>query len=225
MSRPLPVLLALSTLTAALACGKLKVVSVPEPGEDESREAKAPTARPISESEAGWASQLAFDACRGAVARRWRVSETKVRTSTRAHDAREGIDLVNWEVQNGGSGYCRVDSRGTVLNLETERSPTPPAVASQPPAPKPVEPTPPVPSNADAAAEGEDTEPPQAKRQQLDACRDTVVREMRAKPDDVGLSAGTPDERGTVLIDWSLGGGGEGTCLVDATSTVVQFRR
>jgi hypothetical protein len=48
---------------------------------------------------------------------------------------------------------------------------------------------------------------------------------MGARPDDVGLSAGTPDERGTVLIDWSLGSGREGTCLVDSGAIVVQFRK
>jgi len=52
-----------------------------------------------------------------------------------------------------------------------------------------------------------------------------VVREMGAKPDEVGLSAGSPDERGSVLIDWSLGTGREGTCLVDSGNAVVQFRR
>jgi hypothetical protein len=63
------------------------------------------------------------------------------------------------------------------------------------------------------------------KKEQLDACRETVVREMRARADDVGLSAGSPDEHGTVLVDWSLGTGREGTCLVDAAAAVVQFRR
>jgi hypothetical protein len=48
---------------------------------------------------------------------------------------------------------------------------------------------------------------------------------MAARPEQVGLSAGTPDDRGTVLIDWSLGTGREGTCLVDSANAVVQFRR
>ena len=225
MSRPLPVLLGLSLVTASFACGKLKVVSVPEPGEEATREAEPPTARPVAESGATWASQLAFESCRSEIARRWRVSETRVRTSTRAHDAREGVDMVNWEVQGGAAGYCRVDARGTVLNVETERSPTqPPPVATQPPAPEPP-PAAPAETGNDSDPSADDAEPPQVKRQQLEACRSTVVREMGAKPDDVGLSAGAPDERGTVLIDWSLGTGREGTCLVDASWTVVQFRR
>ena len=231
MSRPLPIAFALGLLLALPACGKLKVVSVPAPGDEEAQEAKAPTARPVSESETRWASQLAFEACRSEIAKRMRVSETKVRTSTRAREAREDVDLVNWEVQGGAAGYCRVDSGGTVLNVETERSGPPrPAVAQQPTSPRDPAPAPaPVrqPREGDAGEGTEDGEPelPQVKRQQLDACRSAVIREMGARPDDVGLSAGTPDERGTVLIDWSLGSGREGTCLVDSGAIVVQFRK
>ena len=229
MSRPLPIAFALGLLLALPACGKLKVVPVPEPGDEEAQEAKAPTARPVAESETRWASQLAFEACRSQIAKRMRVSETKVRTSTRARDAREDVDLVNWEVQGGGAGYCRVDARGTVLNVETERSgPAQPAVAQQPAPPREPAPAPAQqPREADASGGSDDgePEPPQVKRQQLDACRSAVIREMGAKADDVGLSAGTPDERGTVLIDWSLGSGREGTCLVDSGAIVVQFRK
>jgi hypothetical protein len=168
MSRPLPVLLLLGLLVATLGCGKLNVVNVPSPDEEEDApEATPATARPVSES--AWASQLAFEACRSEIAKRWRVSETKVRTSTRAHDAREGIDLVNWEVQSGAAGYCRVDSRGSVLNVETERSPGAPSrVATEPPPPAPAPRPAPAPAPApaptpapDGSLEGEDTEPPQ----------------------------------------------------------------
>lgn len=156
-------LISLSLLVALPGCGRLKVVDVPEP-DDEIREAPAPRARPVEESTGtAWASQLALDACRNDVARRWRVSESSVRTSTRAHDASDGSDLVNWEAA-GATGFCRVDRRA-------------------------------------------------------------VVRETGARPEDVGLSAGTPDESGTVLVDWSLGTGRQGTCLVDVGNTVVQFRR
>jgi hypothetical protein len=225
MHRPLPALLLLSLLAAITACGKLKVVDVPEPADDE-REAPLATARPTAEnSGSAWASQLALDACRSEIARRWRIPENRVRTSTRAHSSRERTDLVNWDVPAGAAGFCRVDERGTVLNVETERSPAPPPeVARQPvpiPAPTDNPPTRPV----DPADPDDEPEPAAVAREQLEACRSTVVREMGAKPDEVGLSAGSPDERGSVLIDWSLGTGREGTCLVDSGNAVVQFRR
>jgi hypothetical protein len=229
MQCPLPTLLLVSLLAALPACGKLQVVDVPEP-DDSPREAPTTTARPAANTGSAWASQLALDACRSEIARRWRVPENGVRTSTRAHNSDDRTDLVNWDVSTGAAGFCRVDERGTVLNVETERAATPrPEIARDPaplpnpaPGPAPTDPLPPVGDSAEPDAE---PEPPGVARAQLEACRSTVVREMRARPDEVGLSAGTPDERGTVLIDWSLGTGSEGTCLVDSTNTVVQFRR
>ncbi|MGH7630020.1 MAG: hypothetical protein ACREOF_11705, partial [Gemmatimonadales bacterium] len=137
MPHSLPVLLLLTLIAAATGCGKLQVVSVPEPG-DEDREAEPAIARPAQQTGSGWASQLALDACRAEIARRWRVPQARVRATSRAHDSSDRTDLVNWDVDTGASGYCRVDSRGTVLSVETERSPAPrPDVASQPP-PAPI---------------------------------------------------------------------------------------
>jgi hypothetical protein len=223
MYRPLPALLVLSLMAVVAGCGRLKVVDVPEPDDDE-REAPRTTARPAPETGgSAWASQLALDACRSEIARRWRISESQVRTSTRAHNSGERTDLVNWDVPAGAAGYCRVDERGVVLSVETERSPAQaPEVARQPePTPVPHNPAPQPP----AADPDDDPQPPAVAPAQLEACRSTVVRETGARPDEVGLSAGSPDERGTVLIDWSLGTGREGTCLVDSGNTVVQFRR
>jgi hypothetical protein len=233
MQCPLPTLLLLSLLTALPACGKLRVVDVPEP-DDSPREAPATTARPAANTGSAWASQLALDACRSEIARRWRVPENGVRTSTRAHNSDDRTDLVNWDMSTGAAGFCRVDERGTVLNVETERAGTPrseiardsaPATPVPDPAPEPTPSNHPLPPAADPSELDAEPEPPGVAREQLEACRSTVVREMRARPDEVGLSAGTPDERGTVLIDWSLGTGSEGTCRVDSTNTVVQFRR
>ncbi len=234
MARPLPAFLLLSLIAAATGCGKLKVVPVPEPG-DADREAEPAIARPIRQTESEWASQLALDACRAEIVRRWRVPETRVRATSRPHDSSDRADLVNWDIDTGASGFCRVDSRGTVLNVEIERSPAPrPGVAAQPPAapvpapapaPRPRNDAPSRPADPADAGTDADPEPPRVAREQLDACRNAVVRETGARPDDVGLSAGTPDERGTVLIEWSLGTGREGTCLVDSTAAVVQFRR
>ena len=226
MSRPLPALLFPTLVAAAAACGNLKVVPVPEPG-GEDREAKPATARPAQTTGSAWASQLALDACRREIARRWRVPETRVRTSSRAHDASDRTDLVNWDIDAGAAGSCRVDSRGTVLNVETERAPQPrPEVAREPQPAAALPPrTDPSPRPADPADPDADAEPPRVTREQLDACRVTVVRETGARADEVGLSAGTPDDRGTVLVDWSLGTGHEGTCLVDSSAAVVQFRR
>ncbi len=227
MRHPVPALLLLSLLAGPSACGKLKVVDVPEPSAGEDREAEPATARAARSASSGWASQLAFEACRREIARRWQVSETRVRISTRAHDADTGIDLVNWEVQAGAAGYCRVDERGAVLNVETERSPAPspsPRELAQDPAP-PAEPAPREPPARPADPLDPDAEPREVHPKQLEACRNAVVRETGARPDEVGLSAGAPDERGVVLIDWSLGNGRDGTCLVDSGNAVVQFRR
>jgi hypothetical protein len=225
MPRPLPALLLPTLLAAAVACGNLKVVPVPEPGGAE-REAEPATARPVRTTGSAWASQLALDACRTEIARRWRVPETRVRTSSRAHDASDRTDLVNWDIDTGAAGSCRVDSRGTVLNVETERMPQPRReVASDPQPAAAPPPTDPSPRSADPADSDAEAEPPRVTDEQLEACRATVVRETGARPDEVGLSAGTPDDRGTVLIDWSLGTGHEGTCLVDSSTAVVQFRR
>jgi hypothetical protein len=216
-------LILLSLLAALPGCGRLKVVDVPQP-DDEVRDAPAPRARAVGESTgSAWASQLALDACRQEVATRWRVSESSVRTSTRAHDASDGNDLVNWEAA-GATGFCRVDRRGTLLNVVTERSPAPPPEVARETAPSPA-PAKPVPRTADPDDPEATDEPPQVAPAQLAACRSAVVRESAARPEDVGLSAGTPDESGAVLIDWSLGTGRQGTCLVDAGNTVVQFRR
>jgi hypothetical protein len=228
MHRPLPALVLLSVLTAMPACGKLKVVDVPEPDGRE-REAASATARPApGGTGSAWASQLALDACRAEIARRWRVPENRVRTSTRAHSSSDRTDLVNWDVPAGAAGFCRVDERGTVLNVETERSPAPAPEVARDPAPIPPAPAPqndPPARPVDPDDPDAEPEPPSVARAQLEACRNTVVREMGARPDEVGLSAGAPDERGAVLIEWSLGTGREGTCLVDSTNTVVQFRR
>ncbi len=225
MHHPLPALALLALIAGASACGKLKVVPVPEPG-DEPSEAEPAIARPAPHTTgSAWASQLALDACRAQVARRWRLPETRVRTSSRAHDSSDRTDLVNWDIESGAAGYCRVDPRGTVLNVETERAPQPrPDVAREPPPEPRNDPPARPPDPADVGAPDDD-EPPRVAREQLDACRGAVVREIGARPDEVGLSAGTPDEHGTVLIDWSLGSGREGTCVVDSSATVVQFRR
>jgi hypothetical protein len=218
-------LLLLSLLAALPGCGRLRAVDVPEP-EDDVREAPAPRARPVAENTgSAWASQQALDVCRKEVARRWRVVESSVRTATRAHDASDGTDLVNWDAA-GASGFCRVDGRGTLLNVVTERSPAPPPdVAREPtPAPAPA-PTRPDPLPLDPDDPDADDQPFVVKPAQLAACRGAVVRETGARPEDVGLSAGTPDEAGTVLIDWSLGTGRQGTCRVDSGNTVVEFRR
>ena len=223
MQRQRLALLLLSLLAVLPGCGRLRVVDVPEP-DDDVREAPAPRARAVPESTgAAWATQAALDACRGEVARRWRVAEGAVRTSTRGHDAGDSTDLVNWDAA-GASGFCRVDTRGTVLNVVTEKSAAPPPDIAGEPSPVPARPAPPArradPDDPEAA-----DEPPQVAPAQLAACRSTVVRETGARPEDVGLSAGTPDDAGKVLIDWSLGTGRQGTCLVDAGNTVVQFRR
>ena len=225
MHRQRRALILLSLLAALPGCGRLTVVDVPEP-DDDVRETPAPRARPVAESTgAAWASQLALDACRAEVARRWRVEEGAVRTSTRAHDAGDRTDLVNWHAA-GAAGFCRVDSRGTVLNVVTERSADPPPDAAREPSPpSPPARTDPPPRPVDPDDPDAEAEPPRVAEAQLAACRSAVVRETGARAEDVGLSAGSPDEAGTVLIDWSLGTGRQGTCLVDVGNTVVQFRR
>ncbi|MGH7518239.1 MAG: hypothetical protein ACREOC_12355 [Gemmatimonadales bacterium] len=224
MPRLRPALLFPTLVVAAAACGSLKVVPVPEPG-GEDREARPATARPVQATGSAWASQLALDACRTEIARRWRVPETRVRTSSRAHDASDGSDLVNWDIDAAAAGSCRVDSHGTVLSVETERTPQPRREVAREPHPAAPPPSAPLPRPTDPADRDAEAEPPRVTREQLDACRGTVVRETGARPDEVGLSAGTPDDRGTVLVDWSLGTGHEGTCLVDSSAAVVQFRR
>ena len=64
-------------------------------------------------------TEIARTACRDEIVRRWNISRDRVRTTSRSTNW-EGESLVNWEISNGGAGYCRVDAKGNVSELKVE---------------------------------------------------------------------------------------------------------
>ncbi|HEX5387308.1 MAG TPA: hypothetical protein VFW66_11440 [Gemmatimonadales bacterium] len=233
MHRPPVALITAVLVTAVLAaggaCGNYRAVAATDTGDsDGGGGAPTPQAAPLPAPAPSYAKQQSLDVCRRQVARRWSVADSAVRSTSRGYDASNGTDLVNWEVPSRASGYCRVDSLGTVLQLATERTyagPAPaardsaPALAGDTAAPAPAAP------GAAAGAGGADTSTASADlvSRQLDACRAAVVSRLRVGPAEVGLSAGSPDTRGTVTIEWSLSSGQQGTCVMNSAGAVARF--
>ena len=204
MFRPVVTLAFLGTL-AVSGCGVLQSGqrTEPEPDYDD----------PGGYQDTGYgsATRVAQTACRDAIVRRWRVPESRVRTTGRSTNA-DGESLVNWEIQDGGAGYCRVDVNGEVSALEVERS-------------------------RDERSGGFDDDEfdnypddnddfgsREVRSSQLRACRDEVVRRLGVRPSEVGMSAGELDDRQMAYIEWNLNNGRVGSCLVDNEDVVVRFR-
>jgi hypothetical protein len=158
----------------------------------------------------GSASRVAQSACRDEIVRRWHVPESRVRTTGRSTNA-DGESLVNWEIEDGGAGYCRVDRNGNVSELRVEedrdqRSGDDDGVGTF--------------SDDDS----DDFDSREVHASQLRACREEVVRRLDVRPSDVGLSAGELDDRNMAYIEWNVPNGRSGTCLVDDQDAVVRFR-
>jgi hypothetical protein len=154
-------------------------------------------------------SDMARSACRNEIVRQWHVDRSRIRTTSRSTNW-EGETLVNWEVDNGGAGYCRVDAKGNVSEFKVERDQAD--------------------SNGDF---GDDDRYPgdisgsdsrEVRSSQIQACRDEVIRRFDVRPSEVGTSAGELDDRQMAYIEWNIQSGRSGTCLVDSDDTVVRFR-
>lgn len=154
-------------------------------------------------------TEIARTACRDEIVRRWNISRDRVRTTSRSTNW-EGESLVNWEISNGGAGYCRVDAKGNVSELKVESDQND--------------------SIGDFDDDDFDRNPDddfnsrEVRSSQIQACRDEVVRRFDARPSDVGTSAGELDDRQMAYIEWHIENGRSGTCLVDSDDTVVRFR-
>ncbi|MGH7518237.1 MAG: hypothetical protein ACREOC_12345 [Gemmatimonadales bacterium] len=153
----------------------------------------------------GSATRVAETACRDQIVRRWRVPESRVRTTGRSTNA-DGESLVNWEIQDGGAGYCRVDVNGNVSALEVERTRDGRT------------------GDGDFDDDNDDFGSREVRSSQLRACRDEVVRRLDVRPSDVGMNAGELDDRRMAYIEWTLNNGRAGSCLVDDENVVVRFR-
>jgi len=170
-----------------------------------------------SYEDAGHASagSVAQTACRDEIVRRWHVPESRVRTTGRSTNA-DGESLVNWEIENGGAGYCRVDVNGNISELSVEENRDDPAGDSG------------NDSYNDAVFDDSNDKDALGSREvrssQVQACRDEVVRRFDVRPSEVGVSAGELDDRGMAYIEWNLRSGESGTCLVDDQSVLVRFR-
>ncbi len=149
----------------------------------------------------GGAPRVAQTACRDEIVRRWRVPESRVRTTGRSTNA-DGESLVNWEIQDGGAGYCRVDVNGNVSALEVERSR----------------------DDRSGGFDDDEFDSREVRSSQIRACRDEVVRRLDVRPSEVGMSAGELDDRQMAYIEWNLNNGRAGSCLVDDQDVVVRFR-
>ncbi|HET8622382.1 MAG TPA: hypothetical protein VFM14_02350 [Gemmatimonadales bacterium] len=156
-------------------------------------------------------SEIARNACRDEIVQRWNVPRNRVRTTSRSTNW-EGESLVNWEIDNGGAGYCRVDAKGNVSELKVERD------------------------QNDRIGDFDDDDfdrypadddgfdSREVRSSQIQACREEVVRRFDVRPSQIGTSAGQLDDRQMAYIEWNIEDGRSGTCLVDRDDTVVQFR-
>jgi hypothetical protein len=203
MYRPV-VTLAFAGILAVSGCGVLQSGqrTEPEPDYDDPGD--------YQDTGYGSATRVAQAACRDAIVRRWRVPESRVRTTGRSTNA-DGESLVNWEIQDGGAGYCRVDVNGEVSALEVERN--------RDGRPGDFD------DDGDVGDfDDDDFGSREVRSSQIRACRDEVVRRLGVRPSEVGMNAGELDDRQMAYIEWNLNNGRAGTCLVDNEDVVVRFR-
>jgi hypothetical protein len=163
------------------------------------------------ESGYGSSSRVAETACRDEIVRRWRVPESRVRTTSRSTNT-DGESLVNWEIQNGGAGYCRIDENGNVSQLEVERTRDEGGGSYDDGAF----------GDFDDDDDGLGTR--EVRSSQVRACREEVVQRLDVRPSEVGMSTGELDDRNMAYIEWNLRDGRTGSCLVDDRDMVVRFR-
>lgn len=205
MHRP-AIALAFAGMLAVSACGVLQSgqQNEPEPDYDD----------PGGYQETGYgsASGVAQTACRDEIVRRWRVPESRVRTTGRSTNA-DGESLVNWEIQDGGAGFCRVDVNGNVSELKVERTRNGRADDFDDDG-----------DFGDFDDDNDDFDSREVRSSQIRACRAEVVRRFDVRPSEVGVSTGQLDDRQMAYIEWNLDNGRSGTCLVDEDDVVVRFR-
>jgi hypothetical protein len=156
-------------------------------------------------------SEMARNACRNEIAQRWNISRDRVRTTSRSTNY-EGESLVNWEIDNGGAGYCRVDAKGNVSELKVERDQD--GGLGDPNDN----------DDFDRYPDDDGLDSREVRTSQIQACREEVVRRFDVRPSQVGTSAGELDDRQMAYIEWNIEDGRSGTCLVDNDDTVVRFR-
>lgn len=201
MHRPV-MSLAFAGMLALSACGVLQSgqQSEPQPDYDD----------PGGYQDTGYgtSSGVAQTACRDEIVRRWHVPEARVRTTGRSTNS-DGESLVNWEIQDGGAGYCRVDSNGNVSELRVEESRDQRSSDG---------------SFDNFPDDNDNVDSREVRSSQVRACRDEVVRRLDVRPSEVGTSAGELDDRNMAYIEWNVRNGQSGTCLVDDQDVVVRFR-
>jgi hypothetical protein len=197
--------LALSGILALSACGILQSGQQSEP-EPEYRDPGA-----YEDTGYGTSSSVAQTACRDEIVRRWHVPESRVRTTGRSTNA-DGESLVNWEIENGGAGYCRVDANGNISELRVEEKRDQRDGDYNDDFPDNNFPD----DNASTSRE--------VRSSQIRACREEVVRHYDVRPSEVGTTAGELDDRDMAYIEWNVESGQRGSCLVDDQDVVVRFR-
>jgi hypothetical protein len=201
MHRPV-MSLAFAGMLALSACGILQSgqQSEPQPDYDD----------PGGYQDTGYgtSSGVAQTACRDEIVRRWHVPEARVRTTSRSTNS-DGESLVNWEIQDGGAGYCRVDTNGNVSELRVEESRDQRSSDG---------------SFDNFPDDNDNLDSREVRSSQVRACRDEVVRRLDVRPSEVGTSAGELDDRNMAYIEWNVRNGQSGTCLVDDQDVVVRFR-
>jgi hypothetical protein len=161
----------------------------------------------------GSASRVAETACRDEIVRRWRLPESRVRTTGRSTNS-DGESLVNWQIDNGGAGYCRVDADGDVSELKVERTRNERGEDR---------------NDDDFGdfsddADDDDFGSREVRSSQIRACREEVVSRLDVRRSEVGMSAGELDDRDMAFLEWKVSDGRSGTCLVDDQDVVVRFR-
>ena len=197
------VTLAFAGMLAVSGCGVLQSGqrTEPEPDYDDPGD--------YQDTGYGSASRVAQTACRDEIVRRWRVPESRVRTTGRSSNA-DGESLVNWEIQDGGAGYCRVGVNGNVSALEVERTRDGRTGDND--------------GNFGDFDDGnDDFGSREVRSSQIRACRDEVVRRLGVRPSEIGMNAGELDDRQMAYIEWNLNNGRAGSCLVDDEDVVVRF--
>ncbi|HEX2450544.1 MAG TPA: hypothetical protein VHJ69_05365 [Gemmatimonadales bacterium] len=201
-----------AVLTLAFAGSlALSACALTQSGQESRNDTVSDDSYPETASTSTSVSELARTACRDEIVRRWHVDRARVRTSSRSTNW-EGETLVDWQVDNGGAGYCRVDAKGNVNEFKVERDQGD--------------------SNGDFDDDDFNRYPSdtggldsrEVRSSQIQACRDEVIRRFDVRPSEVGTTAGELDDRQMAYIEWKIQGGRSGTCLVDSDDTVVRFR-
>jgi len=116
----------------------------------------------------------------------------------------QGNAIANWRTRNGGSGFCRINPAGQVIGFVVENQ--------NPPTPTPTQPIRPTPA-------------PTVTNDQLRSCKSRVGVEFANLPmSSINVYPDRIDSQGTAAIAWETRSRAYGSCRVDTSNNLREFR-